>query len=527
MIPRLARETETAPPPPGDLVDGWLSVFVGLLRVPEKQAANIGEEIESHLRDRVRDLMLSGISESEASRKAISELGEAADVAARYRALRGEPTRRFIMHASLFTAAGAALALSIAAMTGGRSQSAQQQADAALRAQQAQDAAVVARERELLARLDDERAKSAEAQRLLASTLARPDSTKQQEANIVDLLDQAAAKASELPASDREMVLATLLKARAAAAKNEGAAEYIAADQPELDVARFDVEFTDTAAADVFKALGELIGMPVTVQWQQVEASGLGRDQSLSLRARQVTAPVAIRIISESQNLTGAKSIECRMTNGVLEIAPREFFDRRERTLVTYDLSGIISARHETYGEDREVVVPEIRSLICNFVSAEDWRDNGGELAQMSVVGDRLFVEAPARIHPQVKWILDQLPSDKKHTDSGARVPYLSDLPVIGYLYRGAPAQRGADQIRVYPIKFISAEDALKSLMKLQSIKKIDFTPFACDPRTNSILGKASEDELKMVEEALKRIDRPAEKQGESAPVAPDVAAAK
>ena len=107
------------------------------------------------------------------------------------------------------------------------------------------------------------------------------------------------------------------------------------------------------------------------------------------------------------------------MTNGVLEIAPREFFDRRERTLVTYDLSGIISARHETFGEDREKVVPEIQSLICNFVSAEDWRDNGGELAQMSVVGDRLFVEAP-RMHPQVKWILDQLPSDKKHTDAGA-----------------------------------------------------------------------------------------------------------
>ena len=197
------------------------------------------------------------------------------------------------MHASLFTAAGAALALSIAAMTGGRSQTAQQQADAALRAQQAQDAAVVARERELLARLDDERAKSAEAQRLLASTLVRSDSAKQQEANIVGLLDQAAAKASELPASDREMVMATLLKARAAAAKNRGAAEYIAADQPELDEARFDIEFTDTAAADIFRALGELISVPVTVQWQQVEASGLRRDQSLSLCARQVTAPAA------------------------------------------------------------------------------------------------------------------------------------------------------------------------------------------------------------------------------------------
>jgi hypothetical protein len=196
MIPRLARETEPPPPRQADLVDGWLSVFVGLLKVPERQAANIGEEIESHLRERVRDLMLTGASESEATRKAISELGEAADVAARYRALRTEPTRRFIMHASLFTAAGAALALSIAAITGGRQQTSQQ-AEAALRAQQADVAA--AREKELLARVEAEQAKAEEVKRYLVDTLTYSDSARRQEVNIVDLLDQAAAKAGELP----------------------------------------------------------------------------------------------------------------------------------------------------------------------------------------------------------------------------------------------------------------------------------------------------------------------------------------
>jgi hypothetical protein len=197
------------------------------------------------------------------------------------------------------------------------------------------------------------------------------------------------------------------------------------------------------------------------------------------------------------------------MTNGVLEIAPREFFDRRERTLVTYDLSGIISARQETYGEEREKVVQEVQGLICNFVSAEDWRENGGELAQMSVVGDRLFVEAPARMHPQIKWILDQLPSDKKHSDAGGKVPYLSDIPIVGQLYRSQKVNPSLD-VRMFPIKHVNAQDALRALMELESIKKIDFTPFAYDARTNSIMGKASAEELKLVEDALKKIDRPA-----------------
>jgi hypothetical protein len=63
--------------------------------------------------------------------------------------------------------------------------------------------------------------------------------------------------------------------------------EYAAVDPPELDEARFDIEFNYTLARDVFKSLGESIKAPVTVQWQQVEKQGsAGTSSSRSVPSR-------------------------------------------------------------------------------------------------------------------------------------------------------------------------------------------------------------------------------------------------
>ena len=77
---------EAAPPP---TISGWLGVFATML--PRRQAESIREELETHLRDRVRDLMVGGLNESESTKRAIAELGEAAELAGKYRALANEP----------------------------------------------------------------------------------------------------------------------------------------------------------------------------------------------------------------------------------------------------------------------------------------------------------------------------------------------------------------------------------------------------------------------------------------------------
>ncbi|MEQ8850532.1 MAG: permease prefix domain 1-containing protein [Phycisphaerales bacterium] len=96
-----------------DPIASWLDVFVGLLQLPKDQKRTIRDELEDHLRSRVDDLLITGISESEATREAVAELGETAELAKSFRAAsRTSHTRRLIMTASICTILGAVLGLS-------------------------------------------------------------------------------------------------------------------------------------------------------------------------------------------------------------------------------------------------------------------------------------------------------------------------------------------------------------------------------------------------------------------------------
>lgn len=100
-----------------DPVGAWLDVLMGLVRLGGAEKRGIRDELDSHLRDRVRDLMLTGLREQIATREAIAELGDAAELAARYaRASKSPARRRIAMNLGLFGMAGAALVTSFVAM---------------------------------------------------------------------------------------------------------------------------------------------------------------------------------------------------------------------------------------------------------------------------------------------------------------------------------------------------------------------------------------------------------------------------
>src|SRR5690606_17878593 len=76
------------------------------------------DELEDHLRCRTRDLMLRGVSEPEATRKSIAELGEAAELAARFRLAARTPIWRHVMTFGVLGLSAAALTLSVIAIAG-------------------------------------------------------------------------------------------------------------------------------------------------------------------------------------------------------------------------------------------------------------------------------------------------------------------------------------------------------------------------------------------------------------------------
>jgi uncharacterized coiled-coil protein SlyX len=558
-LPRIRH----ADPPTGDLVSGWLDVFLTLLRLPGDQADPIREELESHLRDRARDLMLTGLNEAEATRQAITELGEAADVAARYRALKSEPRRRLLMHLTLF-GVGAALAMSVAAF----SLSGRQQPPAAASTQEA--------------------------------TIAQLNKTvREQEDRLAALSDQV---------QEQRRLAADLQAARSSPPQITSAAYEPTPPDPALAALVIDATFQNSRLEDVFKGLGTATNASVDVKWPLIQPNGATPSSAINLRKASTTVPRILAQVSEQLNLQGSQSLDARLRDGVLTIATREYFDKAESTLVAYDVSGIVQARMVAYSEGREVVIKDIVDVVTHFVSPDDWNENGGNLAQTMIVGDRLFIKAPARFHPQIQWILDQLPAmpaphslapaqDRNTTlvsltrqrddvkdalalatkganqsqidalqaqldkieaelkqlrdqqaapvpqstrtfmlrnSNAARVaavlaPHFPNSQIsvdqrtntiivtgpvdaISGVIQGLDENPGASDVRRFAIKHVSADAALKALESRPSIRAIDFSKFSTDAATNSIIGLASAPDLDKVTQALLDIDLPAPK---------------
>lgn len=87
------------------------------LRIGEPRRSEVLIEIEDHVRDRTRDLMVNGLAERDALAKAIGELPEPAVLAARLTAAIKLPQRRRIMNMAIFGLGGVAILSALTVMS--------------------------------------------------------------------------------------------------------------------------------------------------------------------------------------------------------------------------------------------------------------------------------------------------------------------------------------------------------------------------------------------------------------------------
>lgn len=117
---RLNKPTDTIRPPvpsASDPVDAWLDVLVAMLSIPKPDRQRVRDELEDHLRSRIDDLLIHGLTEPQALQKAVAELGETADLARQLSHAHKPPrTRRYVMHALIIALAGTVVALGVNTM---------------------------------------------------------------------------------------------------------------------------------------------------------------------------------------------------------------------------------------------------------------------------------------------------------------------------------------------------------------------------------------------------------------------------
>lgn len=90
-----------------DEFDNYLALMCGLLRLSKEQREAIAGELRDHLQAHVRDLVCRGMPRDDAIRRALEDLGDAATLAASFRAVSGWRRRRLAMRIAIGSLTGA------------------------------------------------------------------------------------------------------------------------------------------------------------------------------------------------------------------------------------------------------------------------------------------------------------------------------------------------------------------------------------------------------------------------------------
>lgn len=395
------RLTDPAPPP--DSIDAWLNVLSALMRGPRDEVAAVREELASHLRERVRDLMLSGASEADATSRAIAELGDAASLARRFQDAIVPSQRRSPMQIAVLTVSVAAAAFGGATLLRPAAPNTPDPGHAAVRS------LVTAAGASALACPPGEGSEPvgielAVVPRLRSLTLGDTPATLLSPSLFTPPEDDALTIASGITTS------------------------------PE-----------PTVTVEQLVKLLESAGQPVAIRWDLLEQSGVSRDQHFPSPGGPCSAADLLAALNASQE--HADLLGLRLRNGTLVLATNEYFDRQETGLITFDLSPVIEHRRAASIKeiDPAEIVTEAKGLVESLVFPDTWANNGGDRASSREFGARVFFEAPARYHPKIKWVLDQLLSDANPAatmTTTREVPILADLPLLGTQFRSSVSER-------------------------------------------------------------------------------------
>lgn len=397
----------------GDAINSWLDVLASMLRGPRGEVSAVRDELAEHLRERVRDLMLAGMPEAEATRQAIGELGDAAALARRYQEAIAPSKRRMIMHVT-------AVSLGVAALAVGGAAWFQKPGPDPARS----DAMRVLAQQNLVLR-----------DALTATLAACPP-----EGEAARTMQDALATTGR----DAAVVYGYAL------APSQGPTLRSAVFTPEPDEAMAAAEaigFTATGSVtfgELVKAM-ESAERRVTVRWDLLEAAGVRPDSEIPFPTPVTNAGELLRAFNASLG-AGEPVVGLRLRGKDFVIAPNEHFDAQEVSLVTYDLMPIVERRRVTTETPPavEAVVLEAIGVVQSLVHPEAWQDNGGTLAHVKMFGSKVFINAPARFQPKVRWVLEELLAEPVGVETTAGVPYLLDIPLMGRLMESRARQGDA-----------------------------------------------------------------------------------
>lgn len=505
-----SRPRGQSPVRPVDAITSWLDMLETLLRLPARDRADIREELESHLRDRTHDLMFSGLDADQAARRATTELGEAADVAGRFHDTRTHVKRKQIMNVLGIGMAAAAVVVSVSALVANSGSArlkvvlsdppvatdGQPTGSGQYRLQL--EPRVVGGELQL------DVVPIASDITISSTSVLRPGTTEDVaatlEGSIQSQLLAAQARTTEIQRAVetlRSMIVVEKAAGRSEASVSSFAAPpaVFTADDGQLPVTnRFSVTFQGTRLHEALQFAARAIDRTLVIDQQALGEIKLDKESVVSAASAEVDLPGFFALLRSALGAPNNQVdlLEYRLTEATLEVSTRDGFDRRDTVLSAYDIDDLLSIP--------DVDADRLRETLKAIVFPGGWEENGGNTARAHVVGRTLFIEAPGRYHQKIQWIFGEIRKGGAAWLGGNQG---------GEHKTGSEATQAQPVIERYPIQHLAAAEALESIMKLNSIRRVDFTRFSADPHTNTIIGLVAPEDHELVKGAIQDIDKP------------------
>jgi len=187
-------------------------------------------------------------------------------------------------------------------------------------------------------------------------------------------------------------------------------------------------EFDDASLEDIVTYIQQVTGVSIDPVWDDRGAAGLARDASVTMHVDGLPMLTVIERVLDKTDSDFDPATWQFAESGVLEIGPRSALNRHAypRIYDVHDLVfeipdftdvpdlelGRIVQGQGGSRQDVELDVPASKSeaerlddlvgLIESTVEFDQWRDNGGDGADISIYRGSLLVRAPGYIHRQI-----------------------------------------------------------------------------------------------------------------------------
>lgn len=175
--------------------------------------------------------------------------------------------------------------------------------------------------------------------------------------------------------------------------------------------AKIDVAFDQTPLEEVLDFLRQQIERPLYVHWSDLENEGVYREEmELTLNVSGLSLKRTMELVLDQIN-DCVNAAEWYFSEDLVELGTRWEFARRDTVLVSYDLTNVLVSMSRRFDLEYADSSEQVVDLLTNFVEPDDWVNNGGDLAQVHILGAKMFIQAPRPMHRQIAWIIAELQS--------------------------------------------------------------------------------------------------------------------